>query len=916
MEYRILGPLEIADGNGLVAVTAPKQRSLLLCLLLHRGEVVSGDRIADALWGDSPPASATKIVQMYVAQLRRALGDEAVETVAPGYRVRVGAEAIDAARFERLLFEGRRTLANGNPELAASLLRRALGLWRGRALEDVVYASFATAEAERLEELRLACLEERFAADLALGRSEDVLPEISALVTEHPLRERLRAHLMLALYRSGRQAEALEAYRDARRALHDGLGLNPGLELRELEKAILRQDSALISPEQPAIRLSRLPVAATPLVGRERELAELRVLLDRPDVRLVTLAGAGGSGKTRLALALAESCGDLFANGVALVELAPLRDPALVLPAVAQAVGLGEEPGVPLECTLADWLAERELMLVADNLEHLAGAERAVAKLVTASPRLTVVVTSRRVLHVSGEHVFPVQPLSEDDAVRLFEARATALDPAFALTPEEESDVREICRRLDGLPLAVELAAGRTRTLTVPALLARLAERLTLTGGPHDLPARQQTLRDTLAWSVDLLGSEERRDLVRLAVFARGCTLEAAETVCDTNLDRLATLVDHSLVRRDIAAEEPRFVMLETVRDFARELLQVEEDVHELGRRHARYYVELAERAESQLGGQDQGGWLARLEAEHDECRLALDRLARDGEAALELRLAAALGRFRYVRGYLSEGRAAIEGALGRGGEQQPALRAKAFRVGSAICVLQGDYERARELAGAGLALYRQEDDREGVARSLSNLGAILIASGEAGEAANTLDEAVALARTLEDKRVLALALNNRGDVALTQEDWPTASSLFAESLEVLRRLGDETNVARSLFNLGAAAFERGRDDEAHELLVDSLQRCVGLDDKEDIAWCLVALAALAERGGAAERGAALLGAADRLLEGMGATLKPYERRLYEQTSRALGSRLDEETLTALTARGRELALEEALAAV
>jgi predicted ATPase len=629
----------------------------------------------------------------------------------------------------------------------------------------------------------------------------------------------------------------------------------------------------------------------------------------------VTLAGAGGSGKTRLALALAESCGDLFANGVALVELGALREPALVLPAVAQALGVSEEPGKPLERTVGEWLADRELLVVVDNLEHLVGAEHVLASLVAAGTRNTLVVTSQRVLHLSGEHVFPVQPLPEDDAVSLFTARATALDPDFSVAPEEAPAVHEICRRLDGLPLAIELAAARTRTLTVAALLERLSERLALlTSGPHDLPARQRTLRDALEWSSSLLGAGQRHDLARLAVFARGCTLEAAETVCETNLDGLTTLVDQSLVRRDLGAEEPRFSMLETVREFARELLEAEEDVQDLESRHALFYVELAERAESELGGEDQARWLARLEAEHDECRLALARLARAGEAALELRLAAALGRFRYVRGYLSEGRAALEEALEHGPEELPAIRAKALRVTSAICILQGDYTRARELAEAGLALYRSEGDRNGVARTLSNLGAVLVASGESHEAAEVLDEAVVLARSVGDERVLALALNNRGDVALIEEDWSTASELFSESLELLRRLGDETNVARSLFNLGAAELERGRDDEAAALLADSLQRCVELDDKEDIAWCLVALAALAERGGDPERGGELLGAAERLLEGMGAILKPYERRLHERTEEAIGARLGEERLDALRESGRELGPQAVLA--
>ena len=493
----------------MVELAAPKQRVLLLCLLLRRGEVVAADRLADAVWGDRPPASAENLVQVYVSRLRKVLGEQAVETRPPGYVLRIESEHVDAARFERLLADGRAATAAGDVRLGASLLGRGLTLWRGPALADVADASFASTEARRLEELRLVCLEERIGADLALGRHQEVASELAALVGEHPLRERLQRQLMLALYRCGRQAEALDVYRDARRALSDELGLEPSAELRELERAILRQDGALAAPAREQSPRARLPTPATPLVDRESDVAELRELVRRPEVRLVTLAGAAGSGKTRLALALAQASGGEHADGCVLVEVASLRDPELVLPAIARALGIAEAPEEPIEATLNARLSSREVLLVVDNLEHLAEAGTALAGLSAAAPGVTFVVTSRRVLHLSGEHVFPVSPLAEDDAVELFVQRARSLQPAFALTAETEADVREICRRLDGLPLAIELAAARTGTLTPRALRDRLSKRLSvLTGGPRDLPARQQTLRETLDWSANLL--EER----------------------------------------------------------------------------------------------------------------------------------------------------------------------------------------------------------------------------------------------------------------------------------------------------------------------------------------------------------------------------------------------------------------------
>lgn len=911
----MLGTLEVVGTDGAVALPAAKQRRLLAALALRAGRPASPDALIEAIWGDSPPPSARKLLQVYVSSLRKALPAEvAIVTGSAGYALRLDADSVDAARFERLLAEGRAALRERNNTLAGALLGRALALWRGPAYAEVADDDFARPEAERLEELRLVAVEERIEAQLRLGRHADVLGELRSVTAANPLRERLHRHLMLALYRSGRQADALEICRALRERLRDELGLDPGAELRDLEGRILRQDPALdVASGEPGTA-SRVPTPPSSLVGRKRELAELRALTERSDVHLLVLTGPGGTGKTRLALELAHAAERSFAHGAAFVELAPIHDPALVVAAMTRALGVPEVPGQqPLE-TLIAALTGQELLLVVDNAEHLLAATPLFVELVTRAPRLTLVVTSRRVLHLSGEHVFPVPPLAEVEAVQLFAVRARALDPSFALTADCVDDVREICHRLDGLPLAIELAVARINTLTPRALRQRLVRRLAvLTAGPRDLPARQQTLRDTMSWSVDLLHPPEREALGRLAVFAGAWTLEAAEVVCGTQLDVLTALVDHSLVQTRDDVMERRFTMSEVVREFAGELLESGGESDVLRRRHAMYAIDMAERAERELGGPDQDTWLGRLEAEHDDVRLAQAWLAQAGEAELELRIAAAIGRFRYVRGYLSEGRSALEGALARGEAASPGLRAKACRVASAICVLQGDWARARELCQSGHVLYEFAGDGVGAARSLSNLGAILLGAGEPAAAARTLDEAIESARGLGDRRVLAMALNNRGDVALFSREWDVAVVRFTESLSLLQELRDETNVARSLFNLGAAVLESGREQQASALILDSLDRCVRLDDKEDIAWCLIAIAALCERRGDLESGTTVLGAAGRLLEQIGAELKPYERDLHARTSAALARHLPEPMFTRVYTAGGGLPVADAV---
>jgi predicted ATPase len=707
--------------------------------------------------------------------------------------------------------------------------------------------------------------------------------------------------------------------------------LDPAFELRDLGEHRLKD---LSEPERlyqlgaeafaPLKSLSNtnLPTPTSSMVGRRSEVDRLYDLLGSGRSRLVTLTGPGGTGKTRLAVEAASALLPRFANGVFFVELAPITDPRLVVSEIAQALGTQERgPRGPEEELIAH-LESRAVLLVLDNFEQVLEAAPLLARLLRACPRLAIVVTSRSSLRLTGEQEFPVPPLelpssqargAEElgrcESVVLFVERARAVAPGFMITDHTASEVAAICRRLDGIPLAIELAAARTRLLDPRDLLVRLERRLPLlTGGPRDAPERQRTLRAAIEWSYDLLDEGERRLLERLTVFAGTFGLDAAEDVAEGDLETISALIDGSLLR---PVEGSRFVMLETIREYAQERLERSDEAEQLRTRHAVHYLALAERAESELAGPNLGAWLDLLEADHDNLRAAIAWLG-PREPLLRLRLAVALRRFWYVRGHLTEGRRHLEQALAEG-EVPPQLRQRPMSAIAATALIQGDYEGATQWAEQAVDVARAAGDPASLANALSNLGATVSAAGEPDRAAALLEESVVLARGAGDERILALAINNLGDIALMAGDYSRAEASFEESLGLLRRRRDAANVARSLFNLGAVAFRLDRREDARERLRESIAICRRLGDKEDLAWCLEGFAAIAAAESEPERAGLLLGAAETLLEDMGASLKPFERQLHEETLALVLASLGDAGLADTASRGAALTTDDAV---
>lgn len=844
MRFGVLGPLEVWTSDGRpVRVREARVRTLLTALLVHRGHTVSVDRLIDALWGEAPPANDVRTLRSKVSLLRRMLeeaepgGRDLIESRSPGYLLLADDDAVDAGRFEALLDRARTPTAD--PRTRARLLTEATGLWRGtEAFAGHADEEFARAEARRLGERRLAALEELAEARLALGDHTALAAELGGLVAAHPLRERLRAAHVRALYLAGRQDEALAGLAEVRARLRDDLGVDPGRELTDLHAAILRQDASLAPVAAPAPRSAprprgNLPAPLTDLIGRTEDLRRLDALLAAE--RLVTLTGAGGVGKTRLALeAAARRAGD-FPDGVWLVELAAARTAAEVHEAVAAVLGLRDDLRAPVRALpgrLADALAGQETLLLLDNCEHVVEpVAELTARLLRAAPDLRVLATSQEPLAVAGERLCPVAPLDlpgpdgtdrpeRSGAVRLFVARATAAAPDFRLEPGNAEAVATICRRLDGIPLALEMAAARVRALPVTDLAARLDDRFRVLTAPlRAAPERQRTLRATIDWSWSLLTEPEQIVLRRLAACADGCTLQAAEAVCadervprDDVLTLLARLVDRSLVGR----RHGRYRLLESVAAYSAQRLAEAGDEDDLRTRdrHLAHYTAFAERAHGQLRGPGQRQWLEHLESETANLRAALAHAVRRGLADAALRLVDALAWFWFLRGRFAEARRSLDLALSVGGSPQRTAAARAWRAGMSLLL----FDSRESDSQAALRLHDSLDDPHGLARAQWFIALSRTGFGDPALTFALADRAYAGFEALGDDWGAAAALSVRAEIRLHQGRLAHARADARRAHALFERLGDGWGRLHALHTLGDLAETAGDYDEAESL--------------------------------------------------------------------------------------------------
>jgi predicted ATPase/DNA-binding SARP family transcriptional activator len=903
LRIEVLGPLWVRSDADL-ALTRSSHRRLLSILVLDANRRVGTDVLIDRCWGEATPATAKAALQTHISALRKLLPEDVIATEAYGYRLDLRGHELDAAEFVARAAEAREAARARDWQSSVEAAGAALAMWRGPPYAELEDDDFAQPERARLEELRLELLETRAEALLGLGQDDEALPDLERLIREHPLRERLWEHLMTARYRSGRHAEALDAYREAWTALAE-IGLEPSAALRRLEQKILLHDEALAAPRTR----HNLPVELSSFVGRENELDEVAALLE--EHRLVTLTGVGGSGKTRLAFRVAAGALERFPDGCWLAELGPLREPRLVPFQVADAIGLRPEGEKILE-TLTAAIGGDTMLIVLDNCEHvLEGAAAAARQLVEAGPGISVLATSREPLRVPGEAVYEVPPMSfpEDDdvgskvalgafdAVRLFEQRASLARPSFALEDASEA-VATIARRLDGIPLAIELAAARVGSMRPEAIAERLDDRFRiLTGGSSTGPERHRTLESAFAWSYDLLDAREQLLFRRLSVFRGGFTLEAVEDVCGHDglaraevVPLLATLVDKSLVSTYETGPTERYRLLETLRDFATDRLEEVDDSAEVRRLHLEWCVRFAEDVARRFYGSGGTGQLEQLGAESDNLEVALERAEELGSGRDTQVLARALGQHRLTLGYVGLATALLETAL----EHCATVEAEGE--------IRGLLSVARFQAGEGEAAYREavrayelvEDLAPSVvtvwtATRLVNMHWVLV-DRDAAHAVPIAEKAVSDAEALGDPfcRIRALdalgqALAWSGEVEDGLERGRAAFDLALDSGDPRLAIGAYEHLTSALF-LHPVARRSEPARVAEELLARIPLEEDELDASGWLGWVLL-------QSGDWDRVEQLL---DRLGEGH---LEGYERNGYlvvRATLRWMQGRFDE----------------------
>jgi predicted ATPase len=751
----------------------------------------------------------------------------------------------------------------------------------------------------------VSSLEDEF--ELAKG-----LPRL-VYVKDEPQRDQRLTDLIERAATSGVLVRSYSSVRQLRTLVQDDLAL-------VMTERFVASGETIEQPGAPG--LAALPDQPTRFVGRAREVAEVEKLVLDDGVRLITLSGPGGIGKSRLAFQVAARVAHHFEDGLAHVLLGSISDPQLVTAAIARTLDVKESSERTVLENVKEFLRDRELLMVVDNFEHLIDAAPVLSQLVSAAPRLKLMITSRAVLFLRGENEYQVPPLSTTggDAVELFVERAQAANPHFELTDDNKDAIAEICERLDGLPLGIELAAARIRLLTPQAMLQRLSSRLQLlTGGPADLPERQRTLRATLDWDYDMLSEEERTVFRRLAVFAAGFSFEAADHVTNAGasdldvLDVVESLVAKSLLQQRWSGSAPRFSMLRTLREYAFEKLNESDETDEVRTHHADFFIALVEDAAPKLASPDQVESLHLLDAEHDNLRAALRWQSTQPDAARMLEFTAALTPYWEFRAYLTEGQKWLEDALAGAADAPSDLRALCLEGAGVLARGQGEYKRAAALIEEALVLRREAGDTGGLANALKQLGIVAAERGDYAAARDLYQQSLDKRREIGDERGIAEAENNLGVLARLHGDLDAATKSFEGALDFFHNQGDRRAEGRVLMNLGEVNLEHGRFDLAGERLRQSLVLCKEVESHWDITDLLELLASVASGKREARKASVLFGAGEALRDLLGTPLPASEKEIYDRRVAAARDQLDEEEFKAAWDEGRNLAEDEAV---
>ena len=942
VRIRLLGGFSVSVGSRILEGSVWRLRkaaTLVKLLALAPGHRMHREQVMDVLWPELGTRAAAnnlrRVLHVARSYLDPTTGSRYLASQDQSLVLYPGGDLwVDAQAFEEAAAAARRSQ---NP----TTYRAAIELYAGELLPEDRYEEWAQARREELRRLHLALLVELAGLYEARGEHAPAVEALRRVVAEEPTLEEAHAGLMRLYVLSGRRGEAMAQYERLREILSGQLGAEPSITSSRLRDEIAAGEfppartppAGLLREQAPDASQHNLPIPRTSFVNREREMVEVKRTVAM--TRLLTLTGAGGSGKTRLALEVARDLVGLYLDGVWLVELAPVSEGALMPQIMASALGVRELPGRSLTDTLVDALKTKQMLILVDNCEHLIDASARLADTLLGScPHLKILATSREPLGVTGEAISQVPSLSAPntdrlpaageltryDAVRLFLDRVRLRLPDFDLTPGNAPAVAEVCGRLEGIPLAIELATARVGALTVEEVAERLGDSLGLLGaGPRTVAPRQQTMRATLKWSYGLLSEAERNVFKRLSVFAGGWTLKAAETVAANGIeeaevfDLLSRLVDKSLVVAEATGDGlMRYRMLEPVRQYARERLEESEDSDATLRRHGAFFLALAEEAEPELKSLEQEAWLRRLEIEHDNLRAALSWALEQGQAELALRLGAALGEFWHMRGHLSEGRRWLEATLVQG--DAPSIeRVRALAKACCIAWEQTDFERATALGEEGLELARNLGDEEGAAAVLLHLGIAVMVQGKLERATALLDESLPLFRELGDKWGLARSFSCLGLVAMLRGDYERAKVSMEEGLSVSRESGDVYASGLALDQLALVALLQEDYGKAAILSKESLKLSRQSGIVHNIAFALHTSAALAGTRGQPVRSARLWGAAEALREAIGTAFSPMEQRVYEPYIVAARTQVDDAAWEAAWQEGRAMSMEEAV---